>query len=217
MPVADPRHPLAPALLLRILRLNCLTDAYADLWAEIFPGGQLEGEESGDPGVEIESLAGEEWAVEWPGLPPLSADIGPEWTAATPLRTERARRAALVELDALVAVWLGMSVDHLIAIYRSRFPVLADRESRMWFDANGRRIAGDYNTFGYGQTKDHFEQLVAHLDPGINGPVPEGYSAPFYKADREAEYRQAHAVFSKRLHESGWRAPFTRGGKGGES
>ena len=30
-------------------------------------------------------------------------------------------------------------------------------------------------------------------------PPPEGYTPPFYKADRVAEYRQAHAVFSERL------------------
>jgi hypothetical protein len=43
---------------------------------------------------------------------------------------------------------------------------------------------------------------MAHLDPEINGPVPDGYTAPFYKADREAEYRQAHAVFSERLRQA---------------
>ena len=29
--------------------------------------------------------------------------------------------------------------------------------------------------------------------------MPEGYTAPFYKADREAEMRAAHAVFQARL------------------
>lgn len=117
----------------------------------------------------------------------------------TPLRTERERRSALVELDSLVALWLDMSTDELIAVYRSRYPVLSDYEAQTWFDTNGRKIAGDHNTYGHGQTKQHFEQLMEHLDPEINGPVPDGYTAPFYKAEREAEYRQAHAVFSERL------------------
>ncbi|MEV0597630.1 hypothetical protein [Nonomuraea cavernae] len=30
----------------------------------------------------------------------------------------------------------------------------------------------------------------------------DGYEAPFYKADREAEYRQAHAVFAERLQQA---------------
>ncbi|MFD8531478.1 Eco57I restriction-modification methylase domain-containing protein [Streptosporangium canum] len=202
MPAADPKHPLAPALLLRTLRLNCLTEAYAELWTELFPDGWLDDGAPGERGTEVGGLAGEGWAVDWQGLPPLDAGIGPSWTAATPLRTERERRAALVEIDALVAVWLGISAEQLVAVYRSRFPVLADRENEIWFDSQGRKIAENYNTFGYGQTKEHYQQLMAHLDPEINGPVPDGYTAPFYKADREAEYRQAHAVFSERLRQA---------------
>jgi len=188
MPAADPGHPLASALLLRTLRLNCLTKAYAPLWAELY-----------DP-----AWVDEQWAVDWSGLKPLGNPdaITPEWTYATPLRTERERRAALVEVDALVALWLGMSAEQLVAIYRSRYPVLADYEAQTWFDANGRKIAGNHNAYGYGQTKEHFEQLMAHLDPEVNAPPPEGYTPPFYKADREAEYRQAHAVFSERLRKA---------------
>ena len=36
MPSPNPDHPLAGDLLLRTLRLNCLTDAYADLWRELY-------------------------------------------------------------------------------------------------------------------------------------------------------------------------------------
>ncbi|GIH72625.1 class I SAM-dependent DNA methyltransferase [Sphaerimonospora thailandensis] len=202
MPAADPDHPLASALLLRTLRLNCLTNAYAPLWAELY-----------DP-----AWTDEQWAADWPGLRPLgeAASVTPEWAYATPLRIERERRAALVELDALVALWLGMTAEQLVAIYRSRYPVLSDYEAQIWFDANGRKIAGNHNTYGYGQTKQHYEQLMAHLDPEANGPVPDGYTAPFYKADREAEYRQAHAVFSERLRRSGWQPPAVPG-VGGES
>ncbi|WP_155361064.1 hypothetical protein [Acrocarpospora macrocephala] len=72
-------------------------------------------------------------------------------------------------------------------------------EEQIWFDARGRKIAGNFNSFGRGQTKADFEALMAHLDPELNGPVPDGYEAPSYKADREAEYRQAHAHFAARL------------------
>ncbi|RKS79679.1 hypothetical protein BZB76_1154 [Actinomadura pelletieri DSM 43383] len=197
MPAADPGHPLATALLLRTLRLNCMTDAYADLWAELYDS----------------SWSSESWAADWPGLAPLndSAAMTSEWNYGTPLRTERERRAALVELDAMVALWLGMTAEQLVAIYRSRYPVLSDYEAQIWFDANGRKIAGNHNTFGYGQTKEHFKQLQEHLDPEVNGPVPDGYEAPFYKADRENEYREAHAVFAERLRASGWDGPIADG------
>jgi hypothetical protein len=155
------------------------------------------------------------WAADRPGLPPL-AEIGPVWEPGTPLRTERSRRAALVELDALVALMLGIDAEELVALYRSRFPQLLTYESVMWFDAKGRKIAENFNAYGHGQTKEHFGQLMAHLDPEVNGPVPDGYTAPFYKADREAEYRQAHAVFSERLRKAGGEPPAVPA-NGGES
>ncbi|GAA4957426.1 hypothetical protein GCM10023205_19720 [Yinghuangia aomiensis] len=183
MPAADPEHPLAAALLLRALRLNCLTGAYEPLWEELF---------------DATWLGGEHWVLDWPRLAPLTACLKPTWHYATPLRGEMERRAALVELDALVAVWLGMTADQLVAIYKSRYPVLSDYESRMWFDANGRKIAGNHNTYGFGQTKEDFEAFLA-FECGERATPPDGYEAPFYKADREGEMREAHAHFSARL------------------
>ncbi|WP_412518600.1 class I SAM-dependent DNA methyltransferase [Actinomadura madurae] len=182
VPAPDPNHLLADALLLRTLRLNCLTEAYAELWSELYDAAWLQ----------------DSWAADWPGLPRLG-EVGPVWDRDTPLRTERARRAALVELDALAAVMLSINAEELIALYRSRFPQMLTYESAIWFDANGRKLAGNFNAFGYGQTKEHFKQLQDYLDPEINGTVPDGYQAPFCKANREAEYRQAHTDFLERL------------------
>jgi hypothetical protein len=186
MPYADPTHPLSGPLLLRTLRLNCLTNAYASLWTELY--------DKTWPGYE-------DWAVKWPGLAPLASGIKKEWEYGTPLRTEHERRAALVEIDALVAAWLGMSADELIAIHKARYAILADRESRMWFDANGRQLAQDPYAHGHGQTKEHYEHFLAFQKKERHEP-PEGYTAPFYKADREKEMREAHAHFSARLQEA---------------
>ncbi|WP_329531878.1 hypothetical protein OG568_14740 [Streptomyces sp. NBC_01450] len=183
MPAAD--HPLASALLLRTLRLNCLTSAYADLWQELY-----------DPTWS----SYEPWAHTWPGLQPLHS-VTSDWTRETPLRTERARRAALVEIDALVAVWLGVSVDALVAMYKSRFPIMQDFDEATWFDGHERKIAGVRHTYGFGQTKEHYEQFLAY-DKGERSDPPEGYTAPFYKADREKEMRAAHAIFSERLRKA---------------
>ena len=106
------------------------------------------------------------------------------------------------EIDALVAVWLGITEEQLEAIYPARYPVLGDYEDVTWFDATGRKIAGDWRVFGTGQTKEHWEQFRAYLeDPAKNLP-PDGYTPPFYKADRIAEYRQAHAAFTERMKEA---------------
>lgn len=182
-PAATETHPLASSLLLRTLRMNCLTGSYDALWSELF-----------DPSWQEEA-----WSVEWPAVPALGT-VDSHWTMDTPLRTEMGRRAALVEIDALVSVWLGLSADQLATIYLSRYPVLSDYEDVTWFDANGRKIAGNFNTYGHGQTKEHFQQLVVHLED--DAPPPDGYTPPFYKADRVSEMRLAHAVFSNRLKES---------------
>ncbi|MFE5159027.1 hypothetical protein ACFRNT_10940 [Streptomyces sp. NPDC056697] len=192
MPAPQENHPLAPALLLRTLRLNALTAAYAELWSELYDPKW--------PGYEA-------WAIKWPNLGTELHNVTPTWQRDTPLRTEYARRAALVEIDALVAVWLGIDADTLIAMYRARFPIMQDFDRVTWFDANERKIAGDRYTYGFDQTKDHWTQFEAYReayekDPDTTIAVPDGYTAPFYKANREREMREAHAYFKQRLDEA---------------
>lgn len=191
MPVAEVDHPLASAALLRVLRLNCLTRAFAPLWDELY---------------DARWRHQDAWAVNWSDLPEASniADVDQTWTTRVPLRSERARRSALVELDAIVAVWLGIAEEELRSMYE-RFAVLNEYESAMWFDSRGRRITRDYYARGVKQPNEAYDQLMKHLDE--TGPVPDGYAVPFHKADREREYREAHTVFSQRLQDStdaGW-------------
>jgi hypothetical protein len=111
----------------------------------------------------------------------------------------------LVEIDCLVAVWLGVEVDDLVTIYRSRFPVLFGYETDTYFDSMGRQIGRRRK--GHLQSASVWRELIDHLEHPKRVAAPSGYDAPFYKADREAEYRQAHAVFSERLRraeEAGW-------------
>ena len=160
LPAPSLEHPLAVPLLFRTLRLNCLTTAYADLWSELYD----------------DAWHDETWTVLWPNIAPLS-NVGPAWERDTPLRTEYQRRAALVEIDALVAVWLGITERQLESIYPARYPVLGDYEDVTWFDATGRKLAGNWNTFGTGQTKEHWEQFQAYLEDPLKNPPPDGYTA----------------------------------------
>ncbi|MGW6567060.1 Eco57I restriction-modification methylase domain-containing protein [Streptomyces sp. NPDC054975] len=190
-PVPQQNHPLAPALVMRTLRLNCQTAAYATLWQDLFEPSWLD----------------ETWAANslWPSeLAYLAANVGPQWTPESPLRSELSRRAAIVEIDALVAVWLGISADELAAIYRARFPVLQQYEERMWFDAKGRRIAFAPHAKGFGQTEAAWDQLSSHEDFPLEANVPDGYEGPLYRADRVKEMRAAHAEFTRRMRAAGW-------------
>lgn len=168
-------------LLLRTLRLNCLTADYSPLWEELY-----------DPAWRDDT-----WTDPTSSRPPLG-DVGPAWTMGTPLRRDHDRRMALVEIDALAALILGLSAEQLCAMYRTQFAVLRKYEFNMYFDAEGRKIAKDHQARGVRQHEDDWERLQRWLaDPGAVDMAP--YVAPFTQPDREKEMTAAHEEFRRRL------------------
>lgn len=186
-------HPAAAMLLMRTLRLNCLTREYAPLWDALY-----------DRAFEKES-----WTAPFGSLLSDLAVTEPAWSMKTPLRTDVERRAALVEIDALAALMLGLTAEHLALMFRAQFPVLRKYEYEMYFDANGRKIAKDHHAQGVRQHKDDYKLLQAWMNGDDCGDLLDRYTpfAPdenhdqpwFYKPDREAEMRAAYAEFEQRL------------------
>lgn len=189
---APVEHPAWVLLLLRTLRLNCLTRDYAPLWEALYQN----------------DFAGDSWTGAFAIAREISAVDG-TWAAMTPLRTDFERRAALVEIDALAALMLGLTADHLSLIFRAQFPVLRRYEYEMYFDARGRKITKDHQVQGVKQQKEDYKLLQAYLDGEDCGdlleryvpfPADEDHDQPwFYKPDREAEMRTAYAEFERRL------------------
>ncbi|MEU6231172.1 type II restriction endonuclease subunit M [Streptomyces sp. NPDC047042] len=175
-------HPLTTALLLRTLRLNCLTRDYAPLWEELFEPAWLS----------------DRWADRESSRPKIQ-DIEPTWSMATPLRTEYDRRMALVEIDALVAVMVGLSAEQLCAMYRSQFAVLRKYEWEAFYAADGHKIGAATHNVGVRQTPEEAAYVKAWVKAARAGDptpeVPEGWVKP----DREAEMTRAHADFTARL------------------
>ncbi len=190
-------------LLLRTLRLNCMTADYATLWEELY-----------DP-----AWTDDAWTD--PNMTRLAlGDVGPKWTLDTPLRREQDRRAALVELDALAALILGLSADQLCAMYRSQFAVLRKYENQMVFDAEGRKICAFHQSTGYLQSRlqrlamtgalpkefgSIWSMRVAALD-GIDDFNQGGFYPPLCEPTREAELRLAMSTVTKRTPNQGARA-----------
>ncbi len=104
---------------------------------------------------------------------------------ATPLRMDYDRRVALVELDALAALILGLTAEQLCAIYRTQFAVLRKYEYDMWFDSNGRRVPGE----------------VVKAWKADSGANFGRYVLPFSQPDREKEMTRAYEEFRRRLDE----------------
>lgn len=169
-------------LALRALRLQCVTDAYTDLWRECI-----------DTAMQSDSWAG---GFDHDRRRPLG-DVGLDWTNDSPLRIAADRRQALVEIDALVALGLGLTADELCTIYRTQFPVLYgyDRNTYL-YDANGRLVPGEiltrWRTKGDNLTED---ERTATNQAG-NAYV---YEPPLRFLDREADMRRAYAEFERRL------------------
>jgi hypothetical protein len=181
--IAPADHPLTPAIVLRVLRLNCLTRAYADFWHDALASTSIEDAWTG--------------GIDYPGRPRLG-DVTAHWTPESPLRRASDRRHALVELDALVAVALELSADELCTIYRANFPVLYgyDRTTSV-YDVNGRLVPNAVlNAWRKKGDDDMTEDERTATNASGNTYV---YEPPFTTLDRELDMRTAYARFERVL------------------
>ena len=184
LPNFDKTHPFAPQLALRTLRLNCLTDAYADLWTECWDEAFL------DDSPILERYE--------------ERSIGPKWTADTPLRRAEDRRNAQAEIDVMVAIMLGVPIDDLCTIYRTQFAVLYDYDhgrgqGAYVYDANGRQLPTPVRqAWEKRQRPTSNEDMPlserTHTHPGSG--VSYVYDLPFRIRDRESDFRRIHTALT---------------------
>lgn len=193
------------AMYSRTLLLNCLTVHYTDLWQSCWRP----------------EYAQESWSISDPRLKPFTG-LTEEWTWETPLRNYFERRQALVEIDVLAAMALGLSLKDLELIYTIQFPVLQQNENDTWYDAKGNIVftcSKGLNGVGCerkeweairgnlsedGLTYEGTEATYVHtIDPKkseMYGGEQVTYYAPYTKCDRIADYRCAWAFFENKYN-----------------
>jgi hypothetical protein len=181
------------ALFARTLRLNSVTNRYADLWSEVWN----------------EDYKQEQWSIKDKRLAPWNT-LTEEWNHDTPLRNYFERRQALVEIDVLAAMALGLTLDELIMMYEIQFPVLQQNENDTWYDRNGRIIfTCSKGLIGVGVDRPTWNR-IREMHPGetfthtLTSELYAGqtitYEAPFTCCDRVADYRTAWAHFEERFN-----------------
>ena len=181
------------ALHARTLRLNCVTFRYADLWSEVWDV----------------SYKQEQWSIKDKRLAPWDT-LTEEWNHDTPLRNYFERRMALVEIDVLAAMALGLTLDELIIMYEIQFPVLQQNENDTWYDRHGRIVfTCSKGLIGVGvdrPTWNHIREMhpgetCAHtLTSELYAGQTITYEAPFTCCDRVADYRTAWVHFDQRFN-----------------
>ena len=181
-----PALPRNPRIAARALLLNCLNRDYAELWREAWDEAYLR----------------DGWLSSDPHLTPWRDHLKNEWSWNTPLRTQLDRRQALVELDVIVTKALGLSLDDLLLMYRVSFPTMRKYDADTFYDQNGRCVFSAKGGESYLSRKEWEEirdmpsgEFKKTITETVFSDTPTErtivYRAPFYRKDREDDYREA--------------------------
>jgi hypothetical protein len=182
--------------IVRAMRLLCLNSHYSELWTQYYRP----------------AFVNDTWTKEDPRLESVDySKLTKIWNRNSAFRTHYVRRYAIVEIDVLVAMALGLTLEELKTIYRIQFPVLRQYENETYYDQTGRIVfTVNRGLTGVGLSRREWEQ-VKNKQSGLveqeieddtmpGGPVRRiiVYHAPFDRCEREEDYDIAWREFEGR-------------------
>ncbi len=185
------------SLCLRTLLLNSLNTFYKELWECLWD----------------DSYFDESWSISDQRLKPFNT-LSEVWNNNIPLRSFYERRQALLEIDVITSMALGLSLNDLIMVYRIQFPVLQQNENDTWYDQRGnivftcsaglKGVGVDRPVWETIRNQKEGETYTHTIDPAkseLYGGQQVTYYAPYTKCDRIEDYRRAWAHFEKIFNE----------------
>lgn len=201
LPLLDLNHILAPEVICRAARLNCVSENYALFWEEIYSPAFNQ--------------------INWTKIDSRLSQqdferLSPNWNHRVAFRDAFTRRQAMVEIDVLIAMMLGMTLNQLLSAYRIQFPILQQHEKDTFYDTQGRIAFAKNNALtGVGETRKVFESIMLKMERGqkhlqsiMDDTMPGGpveriieYVAPFDRCDREQDYEIAWKFFEEKYRE----------------
>lgn len=166
LPTIDLDSIYSPFIINRVLRLNCLNKYYCEIWKEAYKFAS-----KNDNLVSSQKHQFKKWE-----------DLSEDWSKNQVLTSDLERRYALIEIDVLVALVLGLSIEELITIYNIQFSVLQKYEVTNYYDAKGQIVTS---------------KLVQEYQK--THQLKDDYELPLIQCDRVEDMKQAYKFFSEKL------------------
>jgi hypothetical protein len=130
---------ISKELLVRGLRLICITNHYSDLWSEFYVDTFKKDYFSTNNYILKNTIDDPE--------PGSWSHLEKKWNHNTPIRSNYGRRQILIEIDVLVAMYFRITLNELLMIYKIQFSGLQKQENKMRFNKVGENIRKAETTY----------------------------------------------------------------------
>jgi hypothetical protein len=178
---SDDDHSAWPYIEARVMRLNAITAHYGPLWSEVFS----------------DRWRSDAFVLDDARLPDYS-HLGSAWEHAAAFRSEFSRWVALIELDALTALILGVDPRLVQVAGELHLGLQARYDRASAYDAAGAKLSGEFHNRGARQSStDQYKRCV--IQGATDSESLGAFVPPFTTHDRWQVFMEAYEQFARRI------------------